>query len=76
VIWFGQQKILYGGCLVKSTENKDLGYIADANLGAWAPAIRRVMAKYPKPSFVIPGHFDWTSNRAMGHTRKLLQKKR
>ena len=31
VIWFGKEKILYGGCLVKSTVNHSMGYITDAN---------------------------------------------
>jgi metallo-beta-lactamase class B len=32
VILFENEKILYGGCLVKSTEALDLGYLGDANV--------------------------------------------
>lgn len=73
VIWFDPYKILYGGCLIKSTENKNLGNIADANLKEWAPTIKKVIKKYPKPKFVIPGHFGWASNKGLQHTLKLLQ---
>ncbi len=58
VIWFDKEKILYGGCLVKSTDNNSLGYIADANLDAWGETIQHVMNKYPNAQFVIPGHFS------------------
>jgi len=73
VIWFEQSKVLYGGCLVKSTENKTLGNIADANISDWTPTIKRLIKKYPKPKFVIPGHFGWESNKGLKHTLKLLR---
>lgn len=34
VVWFPKYKILYGGCLVKSTEATDLGNLEDANINA------------------------------------------
>lgn len=73
VIWFEKYKILYGGCLLKSTENKNLGNIADANIIEWKPTIKKVIKKYPKPNFVIPGHFDWTNKNGLKHTLKLLR---
>lgn len=75
VIWCNDEKILYGGCLVKSTETNGLGNIADANLSAWPATIKKLMEKYPKPNFVIPGHFGWTSNAGLQHTLHLLEKK-
>ncbi len=75
VIWCNDAAILYGGCLVKSTENEGLGNIADANLNEWSKTIKNVIRKYPKPAFVIPGHFGWTSNEGLKHTLKLLKNK-
>jgi glyoxylase-like metal-dependent hydrolase (beta-lactamase superfamily II) len=72
VIWFDEHKILYGGCLVKSTESKNLGNVSDANLEKWSSTILNVMNKYPNPKFVIPGHFDWKNNKSLNHTLKLL----
>ncbi len=72
VIWFEKQKILYGGCLVKSTENNSLGNIADANLKEWKTSIQNILKKYPKPEFVIPGHYGWMHNMSLQHTLKLL----
>jgi metallo-beta-lactamase class B len=73
VIWFNHEKILYGGCLVKSTENNSLGNIADANLSAWPATMKKLMKQFPQTRYVIPGHFDWTNNNSLEHTLKLLQ---
>lgn len=73
VVWFGKQKILYGGCLVKSIENTSLGYLADADVAAWPATIKRVMAKYPDAVYVIPGHFKWSGRDALQHTYDLVK---
>lgn len=75
VIWCNDARILYGGCLVKSTENNGLGNIADANLKEWPTTIKNVLKKYPEPAYVIPGHFSWASNKSLQHTLKLLKQK-
>lgn len=72
VIWFAKEKILFGGCLVKSSENHDLGNIADANLKAWPISIENTIKTFPKPKFIIPGHFRW-DKKALKHTLKLLR---
>jgi glyoxylase-like metal-dependent hydrolase (beta-lactamase superfamily II) len=74
VIWFEKDKVLYGGCLVKSEENQGLGNIADANLNAWGNSINNVMKKYPEAQYVVPGHFAWSDKKALKHTLKLLKK--
>lgn len=76
VIWCNDAKIVYGGCLVKSTENNGLGYIADANMNEWARTIKNVMKKYPKRGYVIPGHFGWGNKRGLEHSLGLLKKKK
>jgi metallo-beta-lactamase class B len=72
VIWFEKEKILYGGCLVKSTDNQSLGNIADADLKAWPKSIKKIMQLCPNPAYVIPGHFSWVDNKALEHTLRLL----
>ena len=73
VIWFEKEKILYGGCFVKSLENSSLGNVADANIPAWEESTRRTIKKFRKPTYVIPGHFGWQSNKALKHTLKLIK---
>jgi glyoxylase-like metal-dependent hydrolase (beta-lactamase superfamily II) len=56
VVWFPRQRVLHGGCLLKSVTSKDLGNLADAVVTDWADTIKRVQRRYPTPKKVIPGH--------------------
>jgi Zn-dependent hydrolases, including glyoxylases len=73
VVWFEKEKILYGGCFVKSTESEHLGNLSDADTSAWPASIRKVLKQF-KPNYVIPGHQDWKDKRSLEHTLKLLEK--
>jgi metallo-beta-lactamase class B len=73
VIWFEKEKILYGGCLVKSTEADDLGYLSDANVNDWAVTIKNIQHKFRNPEYIIPGHSDWSSKESLTHTLDLIQ---
>ena len=37
--------VLFGGCLIKSTEAKDLGFTGDADLGAWPASVRNLSTR-------------------------------
>jgi metallo-beta-lactamase class B len=74
VIWLKEDKILFGGCLVKSRESNSLGNTADAHLQQWENSIRNVMGRYPGPNIVIPGHGGWGNRRTLKHTLNLLKK--
>lgn len=76
VIWFGREKILYGGCLVKSTEATTLGNLGDANLAAWPVTINTILSRFGTPRYVIPGHDGWTDNTSLQHTLNLLEQYR
>ncbi|MGL4630340.1 MAG: BlaB/IND/MUS family subclass B1 metallo-beta-lactamase [Leadbetterella sp.] len=73
VVWFEEQKILYGGCLVKSIEAKDLEYIKEADIKEWPNTIKKIQAKCKNPKFIITGHHDWNSTESLNHTLKLLE---
>lgn len=68
VIWFERERILHGGCLIKSFKDTTLGNLADANKAEYANTIMRVQAKCKKPAFVIPGHNDWSEPSSLQHT--------
>ena len=71
VIWFGKEKILYAGCLIKSIEDKTLGNLADASKSEYANTINNVREKCKNPKHIIPGHSDWTSTLSLEHTLKM-----
>lgn len=74
VIWLPGEKLLYGGCFIKSTEANDLGNLNDAKPIAWDKSIKKVKKRYPKQKYVIPGHQSWESRKSLKHTQKLVRK--
>ncbi len=72
VAWFGKEKILYGGCFVKSAEAEDLGYLGDSDVKEWKKSIKKVQTKFKKPIYIISGHDDWTNPESLNHTLKLV----
>lgn len=74
VVWFPVQKVLFGGCFIKSTESADLGNIADASLSQWPESIKKVQQRFPDPRYVVPGHQGWSSTNALDHTLDLLNR--
>lgn len=73
VIWFEEQRALFGGCLIKSTEATDLGNLSDANVKAWPATLRKIDLKFPDRNYVIPGHQSWKNKEAIRHTIKLIR---
>ena len=74
VIYFPAQRILFGGCFIKSYQSFGLGNIVDANTKTWADALRRMMERFPNPAFVIPGHQAWDDASSLKHTLELIEK--
>ena len=76
VVYFPKDKILVGGCFIKSVEAEDLGNLSDANIGMWPIAAKNLMKKYPKVKWVIPGHQEIVpGKKAIKHTSKLAREK-
>ena len=74
VVWFDKEKILYGGCLIKSVEAEDLGNLSDATVKDWKWTLINIQKKFKKPKFIITGHNDWNSNKSITHTLNLIKK--
>lgn len=73
VVWFGKEKILYGGCFIKSVSATDLGFLGDSNVPEWEKSIKKVQSKFKNPKYIIPGHEDWGNTESLNHTLKLVQ---
>ena len=76
VIWFEKEKILYGGCLIKSADAHDLGNLSDANVNQYATTIENVKAKCKQPHYIITGHDNWTDTNSLKHTLQMAQQLR
>lgn len=72
VVWFDKEKVLYGACFIKSADAKDLGYLGDSDVKEWKKSIGKVKSKFKNPTYIIPGHEDWTNTASLSHTLKLV----
>jgi metallo-beta-lactamase class B len=73
VVWLPHQRVLFGGCFLKSVTSPDLGNLADAVVGDWAGSVQRMRTRYPFGKIAVPGHGAITGN-PVGHTLALLVK--
>lgn len=74
IVWFSKEKILYGGCLIKGADAKNLGNLADANVTEYETTLKRVQKKCPDPEFIIISHSDWSNINSLKHSIKLAKK--
>ena len=73
VIWFEKERVLYGGCLIKSAEDNDLGNLSDASVKDYATTIKNVQEKCKNPNYIITGHNDWVNIKSLEHTLKMAE---
>ena len=71
VVWIPSEKLLFPGCMVKSSGAKDLGNTADGDLTAYSKTIDAVIRKFPTTQIVIPGHGNYGGFELLTHTREL-----
>lgn len=71
-ILFPKERILYGGCFIKSVDDKNLGNLEDADVKQWGNSLKRLQEKFPNPEFVICGHNDWRNKNSVQHTLNMV----
>ena len=72
VAWLPQQKILVGGCLIKSGTSKTLGNTADAVMPVYAKTIQNIQQRFPDIQTVTPGHGAPAAD-LLQHTLQLVE---
>lgn len=71
--WIADEKILFGGCMVKSL-GASKGNIRDANIKEWANTVQKVKDKYANVETVIPGHGKIGDVSLLDYTIELFTK--
>lgn len=71
VVWLPREKMLFGGCFVKSLGSKHLGYTGDAVIAGWPSSVDKVLKRYPAIERVVPGHGKVGDVSLLTHTKKL-----
>lgn len=75
VVWIPEEKLLFGGCLIKSLEAKNIGEAKEADIKQWVLSVTKVLEKYGDAEIVIPGHGQWGDIELVEHTLELLSLK-
>jgi metallo-beta-lactamase class B len=73
VVWLPGEKILFGGCLFKSSQADSLGNIEEADLAAWPETVASAQALYADAHVIVPGHGNPGGADVPTHTLQLLQ---
>lgn len=74
VVYLPKQKVLFGGCFIKSEDAKKLGNIRNAHLQYWKRGLIKVRNKFRNVETIIPGHQSWGTQELIAHTMSLLDK--
>ncbi|MFC5046272.1 subclass B1 metallo-beta-lactamase [Aquimarina hainanensis] len=72
ISYFPSEKILFGGCLIKSLGAKK-GNLNDANVQEWSETVKRITSKYNEVEIVIPGHGATGNQELLQYTIELFQ---
>jgi len=71
VVWIPKEKILFPGCMVKSTGSTNLGNTKDEDLRAYPQTIQKILDQFTDSLVVIPGHGSPGGIDYIAHTLKL-----
>jgi metallo-beta-lactamase class B len=72
-VWFPSEKILFGGCLIRSMSAKNLGNLSDAVVKDWDATVKKIIQKYPDIDIVVPGHGEYGGSELLDYTIKLVE---
>ncbi|MBD8501199.1 subclass B1 metallo-beta-lactamase [Paenibacillus sp. CAU 1523] len=75
VVWLPKYKMLFGGCLIKSLDTKEIVNTPGSYVSNWPGAIEKVRKKYKNIKVVVPGHGESGNDRLLTHTIDLLKEK-
>mgnify|MGYP006301149181 CR=1 FL=1 len=76
VVWLPDDRILFGGCLIKSMNSRSLGNLSDAVVDEWDKTVEKVMATYSDMKIVVPGHGRFGGKELLEHTMVLVKLKK
>lgn len=73
VVWLPNDRVLFGGCIIKDLNSEGLGSTTDANIQQWPISLNKLLEKYSDADVVIPGHGKWGDIGLIKHTLELLK---
>ena len=74
-VWLPQRRVLVGGCMVRGTRTRSLGFTGEADLKRWPASLGRVRERCGTAEVVIPGHGAIGGLDAIANTERLLRER-
>jgi glyoxylase-like metal-dependent hydrolase (beta-lactamase superfamily II) len=72
VVWLPDDKILFGGDLVRSASARSLGFTQEADRERWPDSLTALQRAYGEAIVIVPGHGRPGGWELLSHTRELL----
>ncbi len=72
VVYIPSQKILFGGCMILSTDADKVGYIEDGNLEEWANSLTKLENRFDNIRVIVPGHGNPGDSTLIAHTKDIV----
>jgi glyoxylase-like metal-dependent hydrolase (beta-lactamase superfamily II) len=74
VAFIEEDGVLFGGCMLRSARDTDLGNLADAQVAHWQTSIEKVIRQYgPCTRIAVPGHGSPGTADLLTHTHALAR---
>lgn len=74
VVYYAPARVLFGGCLIRPGDARDLGNTADGDIARWAETVRAVRARFPEARIVVPSHGPPGGPELLDHTIVLAER--
>ncbi len=72
VVYLPSQKILFGGCMILSTNAEKVGYIEDGNLDEWSNSLINLEERFDHIRIIVPGHGNPGDSTLITHTKEIV----
>jgi metallo-beta-lactamase class B len=73
VVYISEDRLLFGGCLIKTLECNNIGNIADAKTDEWVNTVEMIKAAFSDVEIVIPGHGVFGNKDLLDHTIEVVE---
>ncbi|MBN1362650.1 MAG: hypothetical protein JW993_18780 [Sedimentisphaerales bacterium] len=73
VVYFKNERILFGGCMIKALAARTPGFVGDADMSAWPVSVQKVLDRFPDARLVVPGHGAAGDLALLSHTIRLCE---
>ena len=73
MVWLPEEKILFGGCAVRSGASTSAGNTSHGDKASWIKVMNRVGKQYHSATLVIPGHGEPGGIDLIEHTSDLVK---